>query len=180
MHPARMTICICTGYGNHGIPSVLTETLDMSLRQAFADALKFARGLRGLSQSQISGALDASYVSRLEAAQSSVTVEANDELAHGLSLEPLSLLSLAYAAEQNMTPGDVLQRVNDELKALALLDARVTNNPERVNHAFTAKGFETTRAVQELKNEGHNQAEVARRLGLSTSTVGRHWKRPEK
>lgn len=152
----------------------------MSLRQAFADALKFARGLRGLSQSQISGALDASYVSRLEAAQSSVTIEANDELAQGLNLEPLSLLSLAYAAEQNMTPGQMLQRVSNELNGLGLLNARVIGDPEQVNHAFTAKGLETTRAVQELKKEGHNQAEVARRLGLSTSTVGRHWNRPEK
>jgi len=152
----------------------------MSLRQAFASALKFARGLRGLSQSQISGALDASYVSRLEAAQSSVTVEANDELAQGLSLEPLSLLSLAYAAEQNLTPREVLHRVSDELKLLALLDAKIDTDPEQVNHAFTVKGAQTTAAVQELRREGHNQAEVARRLGLSTSTVGRHWNRPVK
>ncbi|MGV8863493.1 MAG: helix-turn-helix domain-containing protein [Pseudomonas sp.] len=152
----------------------------MSLRQAFADALKFARRMRGLSQLQISGSLDASYISRLEAAQSSVTVEASDELAHGLNLEPLSLLSLAYAAEQNLTPKEVLQRVTDELKRLALLDVRVARDTEHVNHAFTAKGAQTTLAVQELKREGHNQAEVARRLGLSTSTVGRHWSRPAK
>ncbi|MEB0042644.1 hypothetical protein [Pseudomonas sp. MH10] len=152
----------------------------MSLRQAFADALKFARGMRGLSQLQISGSLDASYISRLEAAQSSVTVEASAELAQGLDLEPLSLLSLAYAAEQNLTPGEVLQRVSDELKSLALLDVRVAHDPEHVNHAFTAKGAQTTFAVQELKRQGHIQAEVARRLGLSTSTVGRHWNRSAK
>jgi transcriptional regulator with XRE-family HTH domain len=153
------------------------ETLDMPLRQAFANALKFARVRQGLSQLQICGSMDASYVSRLEAAQSSVTVEASDELAQGLKLHPISLLSLVYAAEQNLTPSEVLERVSDELSSLELFNAHVA--AEKIVHPRTAKGSKTTRDVLRLKRKGMNQSEVARELEISTSTVGRHWNRSE-
>jgi len=152
-------------------------TFGMTLRQAFAVALKFVRGRQGLSQQKISGSMTASYVSRLEAAQCSVTVEASDELAKGLKLHPLSLLSLVYAAEQNVTPAEALLRVRNELRSLGILDAHVTT--EEIAHPLTAKGNETTREVLELKHQGLNQREVARKLGISTSTVGRHWNRSE-
>lgn len=166
-------------YGNGQSRHIVlfVETLDMPLRQAFANALKFARGRQGLSQLQISGSMDASYVSRLEAAQSAVTVEASDELAQGLNLHPLSLLSLVYAAEQNLTPAEVLQRVSDELSSLELLNACVA--AEKIVHPRTAKGSETTRDVLTLKHQGLSQSEAARELGISTSTVGRHWNRSE-
>lgn len=149
----------------------------MLLRQAFADALKFVRRRQGLSQLEISGSMDASYVSRLEAAHSSVTVEASDELAQGLNLHPLSLLSLVYAAQENLTPAEILQRVHHELKGLELLNTHV--EAEHIAHPRKAKGSETTRDVLKLKRQGMNQSEVARELGISTSTVGRHWNRSE-
>lgn len=149
----------------------------MTLRQAFAVALKFVRGRQGLSQQKISGSMAASYVSRLEAAQCSVTVEASDELAKGLKLHPLSLMALVYAAEQNSTPAEMLLRVKNELGSLQILEAHVTS--DEIAHPLTAKGSETTRGVLELKQQGLNQREVARKLGISKSTVGRHWYRLE-
>lgn len=152
-------------------------TFGMTLRQAFAVALKFVRGRQGLSQQKISGSMTASYVSRLEAAQCSVTIEASDELAKGLKLHPLSLMALVYAAEQNSTPAEMLLRVRNELGSLQILETHVTSN--EIAHPLTAKGSETTRDVLELKQQGLNQREVARKLGISTSTVGRHWYRLE-
>ena len=121
--------------------------------------------------------MTASYVSRLEAAQCSVTIEASDELAKGLKLHPLSLMALVYAAEQNSTPAEMLLRVKNELGSLQILETHVTS--DEIAHPLTAKGSETTRDVLELKRQGLNQREVARKLGISTSTVGRHWYRPE-
>jgi DNA-binding NarL/FixJ family response regulator len=106
-----------------------------------------------------------------------VTIEASDELAKGLKLHPLSLMALVYAAEQNSTPAEVLLRVKNELGSLQILETHVTSY--EIAHPLTAKGSETTRDVLELKQQGLNQREVARKLGISTSTVGRHWYRSE-
>ncbi|WP_460044604.1 helix-turn-helix domain-containing protein [Pseudomonas sp. S2_H01] len=147
----------------------------MPLRHAFAQALKFARQRLGLSQSDIAGAVDASYVSRLESGKSSVTVDANDRLARVLGLHPLSMLVLAYAAEEDSTPRKLLKRIEDDLDGRAFLDEVI--NADEILHPITAKGVQTTQAVQQLKSEGLSQAQVAKALGLSTSTIGRHWNR---
>jgi transcriptional regulator with XRE-family HTH domain len=152
----------------------------MPLRKAYAEALQFVRARLELSQLDIASSRAASYISRLEAAQSSVTVQVSGELAEAMNLHPLSLLALVYAAKEHASPGDILRHISDELAALELLDAQVISDPERINHPLVAKGVETTRAIHALKHAGHSQAEVARLLNISTSTVGRHWQRVEK
>lgn len=147
----------------------------MALRKAFSDALKFARGRKKLSQLDLAQAVDASYVSRLESGQSSATLDVCEQLATALGLNPVSLLALAYAADKDMTPQEVLSRVVSELDALDFLNARIASDD--IQHPITAKGTETTRAVLDLKHQGFSQAETAKRLGISTSTVGRHWNR---
>lgn len=147
----------------------------MPLRQAFAHALRFARGRLGLSQLDIAKTVDASYVSRLESGKSSVTVEASERLAQVLGLHPATLIALTYAARENLTPRQLLRRIEDDLQTHGFIDDEIA--PSAIPHPITAKGEQTTRAVLEMKGQGHSQAEVARALGLSTSTVGRHWNR---
>ncbi|HDK2826312.1 TPA: helix-turn-helix domain-containing protein, partial [Escherichia coli] len=38
---------------------------------------------------------------------------------------------------------------------------------------------DTTQKVQELRSEGLSQSKVAKRLGVSVSTVKRHWNKGE-
>jgi transcriptional regulator with XRE-family HTH domain len=147
----------------------------MPLRQAFAHALRFARGRLGLSQLDIAKGIDASYVSRLESGKSSVTVDASERLAHVLGLHPATLLALTYAASENTTPRQLLRQIEDDLLSHGFIDEKIA--PSEILHPVTAKGAQTTRAVLEMKRQGHSQAEVARVLGISTSTVGRHWNR---
>lgn len=149
----------------------------MPLRQAYANALRFVRKRKGLNQLDLGLSVDASHVSRLEASQSSVTLETSEALADAMQIHPLTLLALSYAAKQSLPPQDVLRLVNDDLQRLDFLDADVTAEGAKSAHPLTAKGMETTQAVQELKAAGMKQAEVARELQLSTSTVGRHWNR---
>ncbi|MQU53416.1 MULTISPECIES: helix-turn-helix domain-containing protein [Pseudomonas] len=147
----------------------------MSLRKAFAAVLQFVRTHQGLSQQDIASAMDQSHVSRLEAAKRSVSLEMSQELAEAMQLHPISFLALVYAAHGQQSAREILQNAQDELEAVALLDANIISEPKKIPHPRVTEAAETRRAIQALKGEERTQAEVARMLGLSTSTVGRHW-----
>lgn len=149
----------------------------MQLRKAYADLLRLVRSKNGLKQLDLASKLDASYISRLESAQSSVTLEASESIAEMLQLEPISLLALAYAIKLGVTPRELLKQANDELDRLSYLDSYLAEELSEPIHPQIAKGVETTQAVQALRARGASQAEAARQLGISTSTVGRHWNR---
>ncbi|UFH49590.1 helix-turn-helix domain-containing protein [Pseudomonas sp. KNUC1026] len=149
----------------------------MLLRQALAEALLLLRTRKGVTQRMLAVELDASQVSRLERAQSAATLESIDLLAQALEIQPLTLLTLAYAIKAGSTPHDALKLVSEELGLQDFLDIQVSTLVPDFVHPLTARGIETTHAVLELKGQGLSQAQVARSLGISTSTVGRHWNR---
>ncbi|MGU9805059.1 UNVERIFIED_CONTAM: helix-turn-helix domain-containing protein [Pseudomonas sp. CM11] len=151
----------------------------MSLRNAFAAVLQFVRTQQGLSQQDISSAMDQSHVSRLEAAKRSVSLEMSQELAEAMQLHPISFLALVYAAHNQQSVREILLHAQDELEGLALLDAKIISEPKKIPHPRVLVAAETRRAILALKEEQRTQAEVARILGLSTSTVGRHWHHTE-
>lgn len=149
----------------------------MLLRQALAQALLLLRSRKGATQRMLAIELDASQISRLERARSAATLESIDLLAQALEIQPLTLLTLVYAIKAGLPPRDALRLAGEELSQHELLDAQVSTLVPDSVHPLTAKGFETTRAILKLKGEGLCQADVARTLGISTSTVGRHWNR---
>jgi transcriptional regulator with XRE-family HTH domain len=149
----------------------------MQLRQAYADVLLLLRSKKGLKQLDLATKLDASYISRLERGHSSVTLEASESIAEMLELQPVSLLLLAYAVKLGTTPRELLAQVSLELDRSAYMDADLAHELSAPIHPQIAKGIETTRAILALKAQGVSQAEAARRLGISTSTIGRHWNR---
>ncbi|WP_031760849.1 helix-turn-helix domain-containing protein [Pseudomonas aeruginosa] len=149
----------------------------MLLRQALADALLLLRARKGVTQRKLAVELDASQISRLERAQSAATLESIDLLAQALEIHPLTLLTLVYAIKAGLPPREALRLASEELGQHDFLDAQVSTLVPDPVHPLTARGFETTRAILELKGQGLSQAEVARTLGISTSTVGRHWNR---
>lgn len=151
----------------------------MLLRQAYAATLRLIRARKGLNQSDFAPALDASHISRLESASSGVTLESSESLAQTLKIHPLSLLVMAYAVKEKMTPADVLQMVRDELICQSSLEVKLADQMEAPVHPQTAKSAQTRQAIQKLKAQGVGKAEVARRLGLSISTVNRRWNSPE-
>lgn len=148
----------------------------MTLREAFASALQFLRARRGLSQHDIAPSMDQSYVSRLEAAKRSVSLEMSTEFAEAVGLHPISFLTLVYAAQSGQSPLEILRLAESELNVAALLDAEVSPASEEVVDRKKARAALTACAVLKLKNEGKTQAEAARELKISTSTVGRHWR----
>ena len=98
-------------------------------------------------------------------------------LAEALQLHPMSLLTLVYAAQSGQSPQAVLQRTRDDLEALDLLNAAIPPEPVKADHPRVVEAAELYRQVNELLAEGHSQAEVARRLNVSRSTITRHVQR---
>ncbi|MDR8365043.1 helix-turn-helix domain-containing protein [Pseudomonas sp. JL3] len=146
----------------------------MSLRTAYAATLQFLRAHKKLSQQKIAKQINQSQISRLEAAERSVSLEVSEQLAESFQLDPLSLLTVVYAAHRGQSPREILRRLHDDLDSSNLLDVSVSNELDKTAHPVTAKATKLKSDIFELMDEGHSQAEVARRLGVSRQTVSKH------
>lgn len=146
----------------------------MALRQAFATVLKRLRSLRALPQLGFTS-LSQSQVSSLESGNSSPTLDTTQLVADQLDISTAALLALTCAAENHQTPRELLEDLRKEIQALELLDACV-HESILLPHPNAQRAAQLRQSVQELKAEGVAPAEVSRRLGISISTVKRHWK----
>lgn len=149
----------------------------MSLRNAYASALRFLRMHRESSQQALGRAADRSYISRLESGERSVTLDVSHSLAEALKVDPLTLLVLAYAAERGQTPQQVLDHLKGDLGANGLLASEIPSQPVQTSHPVAAAAEVLRGRIMELIDQGLSQAEVARRLGVTRQTVSNHLKK---
>lgn len=91
----------------------------MSLKTAFAAVLKAMRGARGLSQKNLAEVSSRTYVSKLERAQSSPTLEMMHTLSPPLKLSPLTLVAITIATETGESIRSLINRIEDESNELA-------------------------------------------------------------
>lgn len=147
----------------------------MSLRMAYAAALQFVRTRRGLLQQDIAVRVTHSHVSQLEAAKTSPTLEANDDLASALNLNPVTLLTLAQASYEQKSAREILQIAMKELEGLALLDEPLPAEPKKLRPPRTVEAEKKREDVQRLKREGYTPTQVAQMLGIPRPSVGRYW-----
>ncbi|MCF5167524.1 helix-turn-helix domain-containing protein [Pseudomonas congelans] len=87
----------------------------MSLKTAFAAVLKAMRNSRGLTQKYLSDASSRTYLSKLERAQSSLTLDKLQALSQTLELSPLTLVAITVATESRAPLRDILNRLETEL-----------------------------------------------------------------
>ena len=88
----------------------------MSSKEAFARALKLARDSKGLTQEDFSDVSSRTYISSLERALKSPTLEKIDMIADTLRIHPLTLLTLSYLG--GVTPNKLevlLNKVSKEV-----------------------------------------------------------------
>jgi transcriptional regulator with XRE-family HTH domain len=149
----------------------------MSLRIAYGSALKFLRARQDSSQEDLGHAIDRSYISRLERGERSVTLDVSHSLAEALEVDPLTLLVLAYAAERDQTPQQVLDHLLVDLTATGLKGSKIPSLPPESRHPVTVAAEELRARIRELVDQGLSQAEVARRLGIARQTVSNHLKK---
>ena len=149
----------------------------MSLRTAYASALRFLRMHRESSQQALAPAADRSYISRLEAGARSVTLDVSHSLAEALEVDPLTLLVLTYAAERGQTPRQVVDHLLGDLTATGLMESAIPSLPSKAPHPVTVAAEELRARIRELVDQGLTQADIARRLGVSRQTVSNHLKK---
>lgn len=91
----------------------------MEIKNAFAKALKQIRSNKGLTQEDFSNVSSRTYISALERAIKSPTLDKIESLANVLKIEPLTLLTLTYMIKRNdVEADDLLQIINKEIIGL--------------------------------------------------------------
>jgi transcriptional regulator with XRE-family HTH domain len=91
----------------------------MSLKIAFASVLKALRAGKGLTQRNLAEVSSRTYVSKLERAQSSPTLEMITALSGSLSVNPLTLVAITLCAESGQSVNALLRHTQEELADLA-------------------------------------------------------------
>jgi transcriptional regulator with XRE-family HTH domain len=90
----------------------------MEIKEAFGQALKQARLAKGLTQEDFSNVSSRTYISRLERAIFSPTLEKIDQLATHLGIHPLTLITLCYLRLENNKPlNELLILIENELNS---------------------------------------------------------------
>lgn len=92
----------------------------MLLKNAFAAVLKAMRSGKGLTQRNLAEVSSRTYVSKLERAQSSPTLEMITALSGPLGVNPLTLVAVTLCAESGQSVNTLLSRTQRELEDLAL------------------------------------------------------------
>ncbi|WP_353187004.1 helix-turn-helix transcriptional regulator [Pseudomonas sp.] len=171
--------CNCTR--QHGY--ILSFEDIILLKPALAAVVRAVRGNLGFTQENLAHAASRTYLSKIENAESSPTIDKFVELAEALGMSPLAFMALILSTHNKTPSSTLLAKAAEELDALQ----------ERVSDADIAAhlaGFDLVKRpaarpvnliklkkVLECKEIGLSKAETARRLGMSRSTVGFLWER---
>lgn len=149
----------------------------MSVRTAFAAALKVLRKKRGLTQHALSGAITQSHISQMENGKTSPSLEAIIDLAGAMGLSPVAFMALVSAAQDELTPDEVLELAKKDLHSISLLKVAIPLEAKAKVHPGVVAAAQARKKVQKLKDQGFSQADIARELEMAESTVRRHWHR---
>lgn len=151
----------------------------MSVRTAFALALKLLRSKRDLTQQELSKKVDQSHVSRIENEKTSPSLEAIMELAEVLQISPVALMAIVCGVHDELSAGDVLKIAEKDLKSMKLLKGPIPLEIEQPPHPRITAAAQAREDVRALKKKGLSRAEVAIELGMAKTTVQRHWNRSD-
>lgn len=145
------------------------------LKKAFASVLRFMRRQGSVTQTDLEGGISQSHISRLERAESSITLDKLEEISDRLNVHPLTIVTLTWGANEQTSPARLLERVREELERLDGLLHPIQIDDQPAEHPRITKAGKVREEVQRLKSLGHSKAEVSRMMGIARSTAARHW-----
>lgn len=89
----------------------------MTLKTSFATVLKAIRSKRNISQRDF-GDTSRTYLSKLEGARSSITLDKLEQVSQRLGLSPLTLMTLTLCAETGKPAIDLISHLRAEIESL--------------------------------------------------------------
>lgn len=155
----------------------------MSLKLAFAAVLRALRSREGMTQEDLHATSSRQYFGELEQGKSSITLDKLQVIAPALGLSPATIVALTVAIDEGLDVEQVLQRITEELRAvetsggLAKARAQIENGELVPRPNGLSINVDLLRSVLECKALGMSQKDTASKLGMSTATVNRYWKR---
>ncbi|EOG8379204.1 helix-turn-helix domain-containing protein [Pseudomonas aeruginosa] len=96
----------------------------MSLMPALAALVRVIRHAKGLTQEQMSGAVEARHLHNIENARSSITIDRLEAVATKLEIDPATLIVLASALSKGLTDEQMLEVIQHEFQGLNTIGAR--------------------------------------------------------
>ena len=123
------------------------------------------------------------YLTKIESAQSTPSLDKFIELAAVLELSPVALMALVVATRDDEPACHLFEKASEELKALQErvspdeIAAHIAGSEVLKRPPARPADLNKLQKVQECKKTGLTQAETARQLGISRSTVSFLWKR---
>ncbi|WP_409487835.1 helix-turn-helix domain-containing protein [Pseudomonas promysalinigenes] len=163
--------------------SILRTFALTSIRPALAAVIRAVRGSLGLTQEGMAQATSRTYLTKIESAQSTPTLDKFIELAAVLELSPVALMALVVATRDSESTSHLLALATEELEALQErvsqdeIAAHIVGTELLKRPPARPADLNKLQKVQECKKTGLTQAETARELGISRSTVSFLWKR---
>ena len=86
----------------------------MELQQAFGEALRRHRKVKGLSQEAFINVSGRTYLSELERGLKNPTLNKIEELAATIGIHPLTLLVECYSLKDDVKPKDIFTKITKE------------------------------------------------------------------
>ena len=90
----------------------------MSVRKGFASALRQIRVSKNMTQEDFSEVSSRTYLSSLERAMKSPTLDKVEALAHVMQIHPVTLLMLAYCNAEKIDIDTLYSQVSREIKRI--------------------------------------------------------------
>lgn len=91
----------------------------MTLKASFATVLRALRAKRNISQREFADATSRTYLSKLEAGKSSITLDKLQQLSDRLGLSPLTLLTLTISESTGESTTELVNKLCGEIRGLA-------------------------------------------------------------
>ena len=155
----------------------------LNVKEELAVTLRAIRQMKGLGYEALAGTISQSNLSLLEQGKIQATLPTHDKVAETLGINLLTLMALCLAIRDKESPECELKKAQKELLCfiesggLKILEDQMQDGALKKRGRGTRANAQSVSAVINLKKQGKTQAEAARELGLSTSTVQRYWQK---
>lgn len=90
----------------------------MTLKASFASVLRALRSKRNITQRDFADTTSRTYLSKLEAGKSSITLDKLDQVSRRLELSPITLLTLTLSEDTGKPPSELISKLQLEIADL--------------------------------------------------------------